>query len=310
MSVYLVTGRLGSGKSLASVERAIEYASKGRRVVANFHLDLAPITVSRKEKISDQVVEVIPSRPSSKDLKGLGRGGKSEHDAGLLILDECSLFLNSRHWNDKDRHEVLDWFVHSRKLGWDVLLITQHQNQIDKQVRESVCEYLVVCKRMDKLSLPVINWFFKGVTLPRVHIAFVRYGLEPTAPIAERWIYRGNGWFKCYSTEWISQAEMIGGYYSVLPARLSKWRYIPLPPSLPVRLALGLLKGLWWVTTCLDRPPVPEPQGASDWEPPKLPPSLQTRRLVRVEPTFKAAPHTRALRGTRTLVRGESAKAA
>jgi len=226
MAVYLLTGRLGSGKSLASVERAIHYASQGRRVVANFHIDLQTVCPSPKAKISRQVVEVIPDRPTSADLKALGRGGDSEHTAGLLILDECATFLNSRSWNQGDRPKLIDWFLHSRKMGWDCILICQHQSMLDKQIREAFCEYLVVCKRSDKLRIPFVGWFFKA-TLPRFHICFVRYGLEPMAPIAERWIFRGNGWFECYQTKWISDADSMAGWYSVLPATLSRFRYLP-----------------------------------------------------------------------------------
>lgn len=258
MTVYLVTGRLGSGKSLAAVGRMVDYLRKGRRVVANFHVDVSSVCITPKERLSRGVVEVIPDRPNSQVLLGLGRGGPSEHEAGLLVLDECATFLNSRQWSGQDRAAVVDWFLHTRKLGWDVILIVQHQSMLDKQLREAICEYLVVVKRADKLRLPVIGWIAK-VSLPRFHIAFVRYGMEPTAPIAERWIYRGNSLFAAYDTRWLSDATMAAGHYSVLPATLSRWRYRDAPwPRLAV-WAARLFRGLFHALATLGGAPASRP---------------------------------------------------
>jgi hypothetical protein len=224
MAVYLVTGKLGSGKSLCAVDRVRDYISRKRRVVTNFWCDLAPISRSNGGPVSHARIEVIPARPTSLDLARLGRGGASEHDAGLLILDECGTFLNARKWNEGDRQGVIDWLLHSRKLGWDVILICQSLVALDKQVREMVCEYLVTCRRMDRVNIPVISWIFP-IKFPRVHFATVRYGLGPHDMRAETWVYRGNNLFACYSTEWMSKADCEDGWCTVLPPALSKHRY-------------------------------------------------------------------------------------
>ncbi len=241
MTVYLVVGRLGSGKSLAAVGRAIDYASSGRRVAANFHLDFAPVARRAKSPLARAVVDVLPARPSSADLVALGIGGPREDRAGLVILDECSTFLNARAWNERDRAAFIEWFMHSRKLGWDVLFIVQHQSMLDKQVREN-CEMLVTVRRLDKMKIPILSWILP-FKMPRLHIAQVRYGLGPTDPTAEHWVYRGTGYFRCYDTKWISGVDCPGAY-SVLPARITKFggqrasRWWS-------RLLLWLLRSLW-----------------------------------------------------------------
>lgn len=240
MAVYLVTGRLGAGKSLVAVGKAREYAEAGRRVAANFHIDLAPVARRRGSKVSQASVTVIPARPSALELASLGVGGEREERAGLLILDECGTFLNAREWSAKDRKEVIHWLLHSRKLGWDVMLLVQHQSMLDKQIREAVCEFLVTCRRLDRMKIPIVSWLLPWkVTWPRVHVAQVRYGLGVNDPTAETWIYRGVELFACYSTKWVSVADTGEGCYSVLPALLTKWRYEVLKRGFLLRLLRG-----------------------------------------------------------------------
>jgi len=222
MSVYLLTGRLGSGKTLAAVGKIREYASLGRKVATNFYVDLAPATHRGGTNLSKTVVTVLPSRPTAKDLSFLGRGGPNEHEAGLLVLDECGTFLNSRQWQGTGRNELIDWFLHSRKLGWDIILIVQHQAMLDKQIRDAMCEFLVTVRRLDKMKVPVISWLVP-VKFPQVHIAQVRYGLSPNDATADHWVFRGKNLYACYDTKWISDISD-QGVYSVLPAEYTKFR--------------------------------------------------------------------------------------
>lgn len=238
MPVYLVTGKLGSGKSLCSIDRIQDYALRGRRVVANFHCDMAPLSHKADTALARTRLEVIPARPSAADLAALGRGGKGEHDAGLLVLDECATFLNSRTWNGTDRALVIEWLLHSRKLAWDVILICQAASALDKQVREMVCEYLVTCRRMDRINIPIISWLLP-IKFPRIHFAVVKYGMGPNDPYAETWAFRGTNLFPCYATEWMSTTDS-PGWYTVLPPNLSKHRYKT------VRRSLGaFLRACW-----------------------------------------------------------------
>jgi hypothetical protein len=242
MPVYLLTGKLGSGKSLAAVGRAVEYVEQGRRVVANFWLDVGLLARSQASIYARSVVEVLPDRPRAGDLVALGRGGPSEERAGLLILDECATWLNARTWNGKEREAVIDWFLHSRKLGWDVILICQHASALDKQVREMICEYLVTCRRLDRFKVPLF-----GIQLPRVHVASVRYGLAPTDLNAEHWVYRGGRYFALYATNWISSASTLSGWHRAVPDEdriavapgwksvMPMWHRMRLKPPLTIR---------------------------------------------------------------------------
>jgi len=195
MPITAVTGKVGSGKNLYAIQRIVEYAFQGRRVVANFRVDLRPLQPMLQRLLGRDCpsVEHLPGRPTYDDLRRLGKGGPREHRSGLLVLDECGPLFNARSWQDKDRAQVIDWFLHSRKLAWDCLLIVQNIGLVDKQIRIAVIESLVTLKRLDRMRI-------LGLPLPRVHLAVERYGTEPAAPVAQRTVFRGSRYFKAYDT--------------------------------------------------------------------------------------------------------------
>lgn len=219
MTILAVTGKVGSGKNLYAIQRIRDYAYQGRRVVANFKVDLWPAHPFLKRLLGRPapVVERIPGRPTYEDVRRLGKGGPGEHKAGLLVLDETGPLLNARSWQDADRQKFIDWLLHSRKLAWDVLLLVQNITIIDKQIRTAVIESLVTCKRMDRLKVPVLK-----IPLPRVHLAIERYGTEINAPVAERTFYRGAQYFKCYdTTELVGVDDMKEEAPMAIPAQLA-----------------------------------------------------------------------------------------
>jgi hypothetical protein len=221
--IYLVTGQPGTGKSTIAVEHAINrYLVNGRRVCSNFPIDVSPICATPKSKLSSAVVRVIPDRPSRADLDAIGYGCETqrEEDFGLLIIDEAGVWLSARSWNGNQREEIIDWLSQSRKRGWDIIIIAQGSNMIDKQVREAICEGIVRIRRLDRMKV-------LGVSMPRMHIAVVRYGLDANAPVIERWVYRGGQAHKCFGSYRLFGADST--HYSVLPATLTKWRYAGTP---------------------------------------------------------------------------------
>lgn len=205
MAVYLIAGRLGSGKSLSAVGRIRDALRAGKRVATNLNLNLAELGLGARRVDCVR----LPDKPTGQELRALGQGNESydESKNGLLVLDELASWLNARSWGDKHRQGVLDFFIHSRKLGWDVYLIAQSLGQLDKQLRDALVEYHVVCRRMDRLNIPILAGLVRGLSfgklsgrLPRVHVGFVRYGTDRDSILVERWVYRGVELFKGYDT--------------------------------------------------------------------------------------------------------------
>lgn len=226
MAVYSVEGKLGTGKTKFAVWRAQLALEEGRRVASN--VDLKPwLMVPRR---ASSYVR-IPDKPSAFDLDAIGHGNPESYDEdrnGVLILDELATWLNSRSFQDKSRAGLLDWLVHARKLGWDVYLIVQDANMIDRQVREALIEYKCKCLRMDKVKIPVIGGLLgafsrKAGYLPRFHSVAARVGEGTNAIIAERWHYRGDALHAAYDTRQVFTSDYPHGAHSVLPP----WDWVP-----------------------------------------------------------------------------------
>ena len=221
MAFYFVTGKLGNGKTLVSVSRIKAKLLAGCPVATNIDLNLQSMFGKMAKDI--RLIRV-PDKPTVSDLNVIGCGNDSydESKNGLLVLDECGTWFNARNWQDKSRADVNNWFLHARKLGWDVILIVQDISIVDNQAREALSEFTAFCKRLDKLRVPLIGGLFKAVTgynlrLPKVHAARVVYGASPADPLSDRWVYRGTELFSAYDTKQIFLTDYPHGPHSVLP---------------------------------------------------------------------------------------------
>ncbi|WP_339677487.1 zonular occludens toxin domain-containing protein [uncultured Zhongshania sp.] len=231
MSVYIVTGKLGNGKTLVSVGRLYDALAAGRRVATNLDLNLVAMAGPNNKKVD---VIRLPDKPNVDDLNALGpayEGPYDESKFGTLVLDECGTWFNSRNWQDKSRKAVNDWFLHARKLRWDVYLIIQDVNILDSQARDALAEYTVFCRRLDNIRVPLLGPIFQNVlgirlTLPRVHRAKVVYGISTQDMISDVWTYRGNHMFDYYQTDQVFLNDYPHGIYSMLTPWHTKGRYM------------------------------------------------------------------------------------
>lgn len=229
MAVYAITGKLGSGKSLVSVGRIFDYLRQGKPVATNLNLDLSKLFSARCKFTYTR----LPDFPTVRDFECLGRATDSydESKNGLIVLDECGVFFNSRDWQTQERQEVIKWLLHSRKLGWDVLLIVQDVNIIDKQIRLALLEHVGICKRMDRMGVPFIGALFAlfgfRLRLPRVHVCSVKYGTDIHALVVDRWFYRGIHLQGGYDTKQVFSALTSPALHSVLSPHHVQGRYMP-----------------------------------------------------------------------------------
>lgn len=218
MSVYIVTGKLGNGKTLVSVGRIRDAIRAGCRIATNLDIDLKAMFHKQARNIN---LMRIPDKPNIDDLNAIGKGYEGDYDEnkfGILVLDECGTWFNSRNWQDKTRAEVNNWFLHARKLGWHVYIIIQDISMLDSQARDAIGELLVTCKRLDKLRVPGIGGLIKmftgwNPTMPRIHRAKVTYA---DGLISDVWVYRGNDLFKSYDTRQSFIQNYPHGTHSVL----------------------------------------------------------------------------------------------
>lgn len=288
MAVYAITGKLGSGKGKAGIDQVRRYLRAGKKVATNCDVFLEHLMPERDRS----TVLRIPDKPVALDLYMIGSGNKflafepiitqgrngleavapspvlldgfDEAHNGALILDECGSWLNTRNFQDKGRAEMLEWAIHARKYGWDIFFIMQNISQVDKQLRDSLLEYVVRLNRLDRLKVPVVSGLIKLATagategtLPRMHVGVVRLGSSPDGLVADRWIFRGDDLNDAYNTTQVFSDSYPHGVHCLL----SSWHLsaqVGLPadfvgPSLPGPAGQQLLKG-----RTLPLPPLPK----------------------------------------------------
>lgn len=238
MPVFSVEGKLGTGKTKFCIWVAQLAILNGRKVASN--VDIAPDKLNPRKP--GRIMR-IPDKPTADDLDAMGHGNPDSYDEeknGVLILDELGTWLNSRSFQDKGRALLLDWLIHARKHGWDVYLIVQDANMIDKQVREALIEYQIKCMRMDRVRIPIIGHFTglindRWAYLPKFHLAVSRVGIGANAVVAERWQYVGTSLHAAYDTRQIFRSDYSNGTHSVLPP----WDHKP-PPTVQEALKARL----------------------------------------------------------------------
>lgn len=225
MSVYFLTGSLGSGKGLAALFQLRNYAQAGVKIAGNLDIFLDKLSLNPNSKLS---YIRIPDRPTAFDLECLGNGNSTfdPENNSLLVLDECVTWLNARSWNDKGRMGLIDWLIHSRKHGWDVILIAQSFETLDKQIVDTLMEYHVSMNNLSKFNIPIIGKLLKGFTknnrplkLPKYHFGRVLY---KNLVKADSWTFKGTDLYDSYNTKQVFLENYEHGSHSLL----SNWHLV------------------------------------------------------------------------------------
>lgn len=162
--IYLFVGGVGSGKSYHALEEGLKAIAYGKKVIANF-----PIVKSRWRWLSrlrgeenwiylpDE--ELSPHRLIEISLRYGLRGRES---SGLLIIDEAGIFFNSRDWviKQRERSEWIKFFSQSRKFGYDIIMISQDERMIDRQIREMADMTVKHLAFSAHIYLKWVEWLF------------------------------------------------------------------------------------------------------------------------------------------------------
>jgi len=166
MSLHFISGRPGAGKSLYGLRLILDELLHGvRPVVTNLPVNKARLNEYIQETWPEKTVDVLNRvevmtdeqtkafylcRPGNAvreipDVKGHHKTdtplvfetdgeGRIKGGGVLFVLDEVHLFFNARRWMETGR-AVTFYLSQHRKLGDDVLAISQHVDKVDKQFR-------------------------------------------------------------------------------------------------------------------------------------------------------------------------------
>lgn len=173
MAIHFVTGRPGAGKGLYTMRLLIEEIRGSRRnIVTNFPIlkdKLAEFLheeygqsfdildriclLESKEELSnfyrvrklnaDNTLNFLDAEKDSKG-KAVGYDIDGAQDAGVFyVLDEVHIVFGARDWQEMGR-AVLFYASQHRKLGDDVILISQAPKNVDSQFRSIAQDYTVL----------------------------------------------------------------------------------------------------------------------------------------------------------------------
>lgn len=163
--IDLYSGTPGSGKSLhVARDIFIKLNIKNECVIANFPVNLNLIRKKSREKFlyldnSELTVNALIDFAKKNHIIG-------KENQTLLVIDECQTFFNPREFARKDRLEWNNFFSQHRKLGFSVILVTQNDRLIDRQIR-ALIEYETKHRK--------VNNFKVGKLLPIPTFACVTY---------------------------------------------------------------------------------------------------------------------------------------
>lgn len=199
--IHFVTGKPGGGKSYFALRQLVrELEVSERWVVTNLSLKLPeladychrrifkPIDLNKRLRLleANEVRDFwrhYPMLELRQTCKALGPDKPDVTDFGplesyaegnpgtLFILDEIHLYFGARDWM-KVSADAEFFFCQHRKLRSDVLLITQHSEKVDKNMRRNAEDFTVL-RNMESQRL------FLGVSL-RKTFRRSTYPFQPT----------------------------------------------------------------------------------------------------------------------------------
>lgn len=161
--ITIYTGVPGGGKSCHVADDIMQYYRKSCNIFVNFEVDEAYL--QKRYKKSTGNVFMIDNRDLKYPfgLSGFGqnfserdKNGRVLEGRNLLVIDECQNNFDSRTWNEEGRSEWNHWLSEHRKDGFDVILITQADTDIDKKIRGRI-EYC--CKHFKLNNFKLFGWF-------------------------------------------------------------------------------------------------------------------------------------------------------
>lgn len=138
MSIQLYTGTPGSGKSFHAAKDIVRWMKRDRGLICNFPVNEGFVGKKLRAHVEYwDNSELTAERLVAYALEHhkIGKEGQT-----LVVIDECQIIFNCRDFGRKDRNAWVTFFAQHRKLGFNVILITQSDRMIDRQIRSLVEE--------------------------------------------------------------------------------------------------------------------------------------------------------------------------
>lgn len=136
--IVLYSGTPGSGKSFHACDRIYYRLQAGCNIIANFPCEFSE--KYKKKKMRGKFIYMPNDGLTVDFLVNFARENhdrRKEHQT-LVVIDEAGIKFNCRMWQDKDRFGWLNFLSQHRKFGYDIILISQADVMLDKQIRQFI----------------------------------------------------------------------------------------------------------------------------------------------------------------------------
>ena len=149
--IYLYSGTPGSGKSLHTAKIVLDDLRRGLPVICNFEINKDLVKHGYENFQYIETFDLCPewliqfSQEHFKDKR-------VKEDSITLIIDEAQMLFNPREWNQKDRVAWLKFFQVHRHYGYSVILVSQSDMMLDKQIR-ALIEYEQIHRKISNYGL-------------------------------------------------------------------------------------------------------------------------------------------------------------
>lgn len=152
--IELYSGTPGSGKSLHLARKVRDSLKFSCPVIGTFHINKDMLW--KNSKYPYTYVSIYDLSPKflyeyfqqHKDMY-LKKGVEGSF---LLVIDECQRIFNSREWQTNPyRKEWIDFFAEHRHYGFNVVLVSQMDIMIDRQIR-NLTEYEYIHRKVDNFG--------------------------------------------------------------------------------------------------------------------------------------------------------------
>lgn len=134
MSISLFSGTPGSYKSYHAVKECIFALNHGKNLITNFPINYKKVIKKPVKGIYECVDNMQLTVDYLKTFAFLHHK-PSIHAQTLVVIDEASIKFNSRDFMLKDRMEWINFFANHRHFNYDIILITQQDRMLDRQIR-------------------------------------------------------------------------------------------------------------------------------------------------------------------------------
>lgn len=149
--ISLYSGTPGSGKSLHCAQVIRNHLKFYSDVIGTFHINKE--CLFKKSPYNYTYINIYSLSPdflvSYAKTHKLKKGVEGSF---LLVIDEAQRLFNSRTWNNKDRNDWITFFAEHRHLGFDIILVSQNDRMLDRQIR-ALIEYEFIHRKITQFGI-------------------------------------------------------------------------------------------------------------------------------------------------------------